>query len=346
MSVMNVGKKSKALVRPLRAGNSRAGERPGRIRAGEPGAAASRPEKRNVPGVSASARPDKAVPGRPRASGKSPARPRLWAVPDVSRSAIAGSGGRDSGAASARDPSASAKTGPAETGAASTGPATAGPAIAGPAGSEPRMGGGTRPGRSPGAGSIPLVPRPRMAPDDLTSPRPTAPRAPTQSAGRPRPGDSDQTSSRTRARLDQQPVRPASAQPGPWRQAGPSRARVVRPPSAPSHRPAGRTRRTRLTRRGRRVLCAAVILLLVAVITPLLLAVASGAQASSHGLPPSAVRAGMRQVVVKPGQSLWSVALNAEPKADPRVVIQQIMEFNALGSQVVVPGESLWVPRG
>jgi hypothetical protein len=341
MSVMNVGKRSKALVRPLRAGNSRTGERSGRVRASEPGAAASRPEKRNVPGVSAPARPDKAVPARPRATGKSPARPRLWAVPDVSRPAIAGSGGRDPGATSARDTSASAKTG-----SATAGPDTAGPAIAGPAGSGPRMGGGARPPRSPGAGSIPLVPRPRMAPDDLTSPRPTAPRAPTQSAGRPRPGDQDQTSSRTRARLDQQPVRPASAQPGPWRQAGPSRARVVRSASASSHRPAGRTRRTRLTRRGRRVLWAAVILLLVAVIIPLLLAVASGAQASSHGLSPSAVRAGMRQVVVKPGQSLWSVALNAEPKADPRVVIQQIMEFNALGSQVVVPGESLWVPRG
>ena len=344
MSVMNAAKKSKALVRPLRAGNSRAGERPGRIRASEPGAAASRPEKRNIPGVSSPARPDKPVPGRPRATGKSPARPRLWAVPDVSRPAIAGSGGRDPGATSARDISASAKTGPAETGAASTGPATAGPAIAGPA-EWARMG-GARPRRSPGAGSIPLVPRPRMAPDDLISPRPTAPRAPTESPGRPRPGGHDQASSRTRARLDQQPVRPASAQPGPWRQAGPSRARVVRSASAPSYRPAGRARRTRLTRRGRRVLWAAVILLLVAVITPLLLAVASGAQASSHGLPPSAVRAGMRQVVVKPGQSLWSVALNAEPKADPRVVIQQIMEFNALGSQVVVPGESLWVPRG
>lgn len=328
MSVMNAGKKSKALVRPLRAGNSRAGERPGRIRASEPGAAASRPEKRNVPGVSAPARPDKAVPGRPRATGKSPARPRLWAVPNVSRPAIAGSGGRDPGANSARDTSASASTGPA---------------ITGPAGSGPRMGGDARPRQSPGAGSVPLVPRPRMAPDDLISPRPTAPG---ESPGRPRPGDQDQTSSRTRARLDQQPVRPASAQPGPRRQAGSSRARVVRSASAPSHRPAGRTRRSRLTRRGRRVLCAAVILLLVAVITPLLLAVASGAQASSHGLPPSAVRAGMRQVVVKPGQSLWSVALNAEPKADPRVVIQQIMEFNALGSQVVVPGESLWVPRG
>jgi hypothetical protein len=347
MSVMNAGKKSKALVRPLRAGNSRAGERMGRIRASEPGAAASRPEKRNVPGVSAPARPDKAVPARPRATGKSPARPRLWAVPDVSRPAIAGSGGRDRGAASARDTSASAKTGPPKTGAAGTGPATPGPATAspataGPAGSGPRMGGGSRPRRSPGAGSIPLVPRPRMAPDDLISPRPTAP---WESPGRPGPGDQDQASSRTRARLDQQPVRPAPAQPGPWRQTGSSRARVVRPASAPSRRPAGRARRTRLTQRGRRVLWAAVILLLVAVITPLLLAVASGAQASSHGVPPSAVRAGMRQVVVKPGQSLWSVALNAEPKADPRVVIQQIMEFNALGSQVVVPGESLWVPR-
>jgi hypothetical protein len=54
----------------------------------------------------------------------------------------------------------------------------------------------------------------------------------------------------------------------------------------------------------------------------------------------------MRQIVVKPGQSLWSIALSAEPQADPRAVIQQIVEFNALGSQVVVPGESLWVPRG
>jgi len=341
MSVMSAGKKSKALVRPLRAGNSRAGERPGRIRASEPGTAASRPERRNVPGVSAPARPDKAVPARPRATGKSPARPRLWAVRDVSRPAIAGPDGRDPGATSARDTSAPANTGPANTG-----PVNTGPAITGPAGSGPRMGGGARPRRSPGAGSIPLVPRPRVAPDDLIAPRPAAPMAPWASPGRPGPGDQDQTSSRTRARLDQRPARPGPGQPGPWPDAGPSRTRVVRPASAPSRRPAGRGRRSRLTRRGRRVLWMAAVLLLVAVITPLLLAVASGAQASSHGLPPSAVRAGMRQVVVKPGQSLWSIALNAEPKADPRVVIQQIMQFNALGSQVVVPGESLWVPRG
>jgi hypothetical protein len=84
----------------------------------------------------------------------------------------------------------------------------------------------------------------------------------------------------------------------------------------------------------------------MAVITPVLLTLASGAQAANRGLPASSVRAGLRQVVVKPGQSLWSIALSAEPKADPRVVIQQILDFNALGSQVVVPGESLWVPRG
>jgi LysM domain len=105
-------------------------------------------------------------------------------------------------------------------------------------------------------------------------------------------------------------------------------------------------RRTRLTRRGRRLVWACAVLLLVAVLTPVLLALASGAQAANHGVQASTVRAALRQVVVKPGQSLWSIALNAEPKADPRVVVQQIMEFNALGSQVVVPGESLWVPRG
>ncbi|HUY44358.1 MAG TPA: LysM peptidoglycan-binding domain-containing protein [Streptosporangiaceae bacterium] len=86
------------------------------------------------------------------------------------------------------------------------------------------------------------------------------------------------------------------------------------------------------------------VLIAAAALTPLLTA-ATGAQAANRGLPPAAVRAGLRQVIVKPGQSLWSIALQAEPKADPRAVIQQIIEFNALGSQVVVPGESLWVPK-
>jgi hypothetical protein len=148
---------------------------------------------------------------------------------------------------------------------------------------------------------------------------------------------------RPRVAADEQvPARPRSTRPA----GAPSRTRVVRPAAAPSRVPVQRVRRTRLTRRGRRVVWAFAVLLLVAVLTPVLLALASGAQAANHGLPPSAVRASMRHVVVKPGQSLWSIALNAEPQADPRAVSQQIMEFNALGSQVVAPGESLWVPRG
>lgn len=298
MSVMSAGKKPKALVRPLRAGNSRAGLRPGQFRDGEPGAAVSRPEKRNVPGASVPARPDCAVPARPgsavparpgsamparpRAARKSPARPRLWVVPDMPGTTA---------------PGLSEPGGP--------GPATSGPATSGPVSSGPLTSAGT-----------PLVPRPRVAPDDLMPARPGSPPSP----------------------------------PGRSRRAGaavaPSRTRVVRPASAPSRVPAPRVRRSRLTRRGRRLVWASAVLLLMAVITPVLLALASGAQAAKHGLPASSVRAGMRQVVVKPGQSLWSIALSAEPKADPRVVIQQILDFNALGSQVVVPGESLWVPRG
>jgi LysM repeat protein len=53
----------------------------------------------------------------------------------------------------------------------------------------------------------------------------------------------------------------------------------------------------------------------------------------------------MTAVVVQPGQTLWSIALRAEPAADPRVIVSQIMEFNALSNDVVAPGERLWVPR-
>ena len=47
-----------------------------------------------------------------------------------------------------------------------------------------------------------------------------------------------------------------------------------------------------------------------------------------------------------PGQSLCSVAEAADPDADTRIVIQQIIDLNALTGTVVQPGERLWVPRG
>jgi hypothetical protein len=51
-------------------------------------------------------------------------------------------------------------------------------------------------------------------------------------------------------------------------------------------------------------------------------------------------------VVVRPGQSLWSIALWAQPAADPRVIVQEIIDLNALHGAAVQAGERLWVPKG
>jgi hypothetical protein len=98
----------------------------------------------------------------------------------------------------------------------------------------------------------------------------------------------------------------------------------------------------RLTRRGRMV-AAAVAALLVTVLS---LLAAGGAQATNHALPPGAARQGLVQVVVRPGQSLWSVAESADPDQDTRAVIQQIVDLNGLSGDLVSAGQQLWVPRG
>jgi LysM domain len=109
--------------------------------------------------------------------------------------------------------------------------------------------------------------------------------------------------------------------------------------------PARRGQAVRLTRRGCRVIVGFAAAVALAVVAALWLAAATGAQAANHGVAPGAVYKSMTAVVVQPGQTLWSIALRAEPAADPRVVISQIMEFNALSNDVVAPGERLWVPR-
>ena len=98
----------------------------------------------------------------------------------------------------------------------------------------------------------------------------------------------------------------------------------------------------RLTRRGR-VVVAAVAALLVTVVS---LLAAGAALATNHGLPPGAARQNLVRVVVRPGQSLWSVAESADPDQDTRAVIHQIVDLNALSGDVVFVGQQLWVPRG
>jgi hypothetical protein len=133
--------------------------------------------------------------------------------------------------------------------------------------------------------------------------------------------------------------------------------RVVSGQMAPARRiaPAGRDletgprpvrTRARLTRRGRIVVAALITATVVLVAALAWLAGAARADAAGSGAPASAVYHSLRSVVVAPGQSLWSIAVRYDPAADPRDVIQQIIDLNALTGTSLQPGQHLWLPRG
>jgi Tfp pilus assembly protein FimV len=100
----------------------------------------------------------------------------------------------------------------------------------------------------------------------------------------------------------------------------------------------------RLTRRGRVVVSVLVVGVIAAITLVVSLAAAGGAQATNHGQPGAGYQ-GMHEIVVRPGQTLWSIASAAEPGADPRIVVQQIMAANAMTGTTISAGQLLWVPR-
>ena len=104
--------------------------------------------------------------------------------------------------------------------------------------------------------------------------------------------------------------------------------------------------RVRLTRRGRVVVAGLITASMVLVAALAWLAGTARADAAGGGVPSSAVYHSLRSVVVLPGQSLWSIATRYEPGSDPRNVIQEIIDLNALSGTSVQPGEHLWLPRG
>lgn len=53
---------------------------------------------------------------------------------------------------------------------------------------------------------------------------------------------------------------------------------------------------------------------------------------------------GIADVTVRSGDSLWSIAEQSEPSADPRSVVDQIKQMNALDGDAVVVGVVLKVP--
>jgi hypothetical protein len=100
----------------------------------------------------------------------------------------------------------------------------------------------------------------------------------------------------------------------------------------------------RLTRRGRVVVATLVVAAVAVLALAIALATAGGAQAAGHG-GRGGLHQGMHQIVVRPGQTLWSIASAAEPTADPRLVVPEIMAANGLTSADIAAGQLLWVPR-
>jgi LysM domain-containing protein len=93
----------------------------------------------------------------------------------------------------------------------------------------------------------------------------------------------------------------------------------------------------RLTRRGRRLLAALLVVIGLGIAALTVGIVRDGA---GTGLQ----LAGRTSVVVEPGDSLWSIASEAAPERDTRAVVDAIEDANDLGSTVLVPGMVLRLP--
>ena len=96
--------------------------------------------------------------------------------------------------------------------------------------------------------------------------------------------------------------------------------------------------RLRLTRRGRAVLLTLATAPLVVAATILGL---SGGNANASLKASSAT---FSYVTVGAGQSLWSIAEELAPNADPREVVADIVSLNQLGSANVQAGERIAIP--
>ncbi len=92
----------------------------------------------------------------------------------------------------------------------------------------------------------------------------------------------------------------------------------------------------RLTRRGCRVVA---LLAIIPIALTFLLIGMRGAVATD-----GTVQSETQSVVVKPGQSLWDVAVAISPNTDPRETIWLIQQLNTLETSDVLAGQALIVP--
>lgn len=98
--------------------------------------------------------------------------------------------------------------------------------------------------------------------------------------------------------------------------------------------------RLRLTVRGRRVL--AMLAALPAVIAVSIAIVSGGGAVASAEREPSGVT--FETVTALPGDTLWSIAGDIAPEADPRDVVDAIMRLNAMSSARLDIGQIIALP--
>ncbi|MEY3531862.1 MAG: hypothetical protein RLY68_864 [Actinomycetota bacterium] len=96
----------------------------------------------------------------------------------------------------------------------------------------------------------------------------------------------------------------------------------------------------RLTRRGRFLVS---ILSFVAMLAISLFSIVGLATASAKASNETA-SATTTQIVVAPGETLWTIAMRVNPEIDPRAVIEQIKDLNVLEGIDVYAGQVLLVP--
>jgi len=73
------------------------------------------------------------------------------------------------------------------------------------------------------------------------------------------------------------------------------------------------------------------------------LGVLSGPVANAVGVGGAAARPA-RTYVIRPGDTLWSIARRSFPSTDPRLVVGAISDANDLDPAALVPGQQLVIP--
>jgi len=96
----------------------------------------------------------------------------------------------------------------------------------------------------------------------------------------------------------------------------------------------------KLTRRGRMLVSTLSFGIMLAISLISLFGIATSSAKASNEVSNST----NTQIVVAPGETLWTIAARVNPEIDPRAVIDQIMDLNVIEGSNVYAGQVLLVP--